>query len=707
MKRKFVYFLAAMLISAASCSFTNKTFDNPDKDKLLVDLITYVLEKGHYNPEELDDDFSSRVYDRYIEALDPLKRFFLKEDIEEFEAYRNAIDDQLKTSDLSFFSLTYERLLKRMDEANVMYKKVLEEPFDFNKDEAIDVDYDKLDYVNTRDELWDRWKLQLKLSTLERLLPAKREKEEADEAYEIAELEETARENVEQTFSEFFDIYDDLQRKDWFGIYLNAVVEEFDPHTFYFAPEDKDRFDMSMSGKFEGIGARLEKRNDNIRVTEIISGGPAWRGEDLEVGDVITKVAQGNETPVSVVGMRLDDAVKLIKGPKGSEVKLTVRGVDGSIEVITITRDVVEIEETYAKSSVIERNGRSYGLINLPKFYIDFTDYEERNAATDVALEIERLKESGVEGLVLDLRNNGGGSLKTVVDIAGLFIKEGPVVQVRSTGRGKEVLADEDDRIQWDGPLVILVNELSASASEILAAAMQDYERAIVIGSSQTYGKGTVQNLIDLNQFLRGDNDFGDVGALKLTTQKFYRIDGGSTQLEGVKSDVVVPDKYAYSPIGERDQENPLPWDKIDPVPFEKWEPSVDLQAAVSRSKARIATNEQLKLIDENAKWIRDRREEKVIPLNLAAFEADVEKDEEDAKRFTKIGEYETGLKFQPLSYEIALMEQDSVLKKKRERWYKDLAGDVYMEEAINVLEDLRMSDIKQGKLAERSGMKN
>ena len=702
MKRKFVYFLAAMLVSAASCSFTNKTFDNPDKDKLLIELITYVLEKGHYNPLELDDDFSSRVFDRYIENLDPMKRFFLKEDIEEFEAYRNAIDDQLKTSDLTFFNLTHERIIKRMDEANVMYKKVLEQPFDYAADESVNVDYEKLDYAASRDELWDRWRKQLKLYSLERVVSSKKEKEDNNESYDLAALEESAREGLAETFSENFDVYDDLERRDWFEVFLNSVVEEFDPHTYYFAPEDKDRFDMSMSGKFEGIGARLEKRSDNIRVVEVISGGPAWRGEKLEVGDVITKVAQGKETPVSIVGMRLDDAVKLIKGPKGSEVRLTIKRVDGTLEVVSIVRDVVEIEETYAKSTIIERNGHTYGLINLPKFYIDFQDYEERNAATDVALEIERLKESGAEGLVMDLRNNGGGSLKTVVDIAGLFIKDGPVVQVRSTGRGKEVLADEDDRIQWDGPLVILVNELSASASEILAAAMQDYERAIIIGSKQTYGKGTVQNLIDLNQLIRGGKeDIGDVGALKLTTQKFYRINGGSTQLEGVKSDVVVPDKYSYSPIGEKDQENPLPWDKIEAVPYKKWNSAVDFQAAIAKSKERMANNEQLKLIEENAKWIKERREELDIPLNLAAYEADVDRDEAEAKKFNAINKYETGLIFQPLPYELSIMEQDSTYKQKRERWYEDLAGDVYMEEAINVLQDIKLSSLKQGKLAE------
>ncbi|WP_224485264.1 carboxy terminal-processing peptidase [Robertkochia aurantiaca] len=720
MKRNLVYLLSALLISAASCSFTNN-FDNPDKDKLLIDLITYVLEKGHFNPKDINDEFSSNVYDSYIESLDPLKRYFLKSDIEEFEKYRTAIDDQIKTSDVTFFNLTYDRLMQRMDEASVLYNKVLDEPFDYDKEEYLDTDYEKMDYAADKDELWERWRKQLKFNTIERYILAKEgdtpgdneasedvaevvEKSDDAEnlsAAELAAIEEETREATRTTLNDYFSFMEDLERKDWFSIYLNSIVEEFDPHTFYFAPEEKDRFDISMSGKFEGIGARLQKRNDNIKIVEIISGGPAWRGEDLEVGDEIIKVAQGDEVPVSVVGMRLDDAVKLIKGPKGSEVKLTVRKIDGTIDVVTITRDVVELEETYAKSALVKEGDRTFGVINLPKFYIDFDDYKERNAATDVAKEIERLKEAGMEGLVLDLRDNGGGSLKTVVDMAGLFIEEGPIVQVKSTGEGKEVLADTDKRVQWDGPLVILVNELSASASEILAAAMQDYKRAIVLGSKQTYGKGTVQNVIDLNQFLRGKNEFGDVGALKITTQKFYRINGGSTQLEGVKSDVVVPDKYSYRYIGEKDQENPLPWDKIEALDYEAWDGYIDYESTVQKSKDRLAGNEQIALIDANARWVKEQSEQKMIPLSLADYEAEIEKDEEAAKRFRELTKYQTDLSYTSLPYEQELMSQDSVLMQKRERWHKDLSKDVYMEEAVHVLSDLQKGSLKNGKLAD------
>ena len=710
MKRNFIFFLGVFIISAASCSFTNKTFESSDKDKVLIELISYVLEKGHFDPKDMDDNFSENVYYDYIEALDPLKRFFLASDIKEFEAYKYKIDDQLKSSDISFFNLTYDRLIERMNEAREVYVKVLEKPFDFDKKETIDTKYEEIPYANNKKTLKEIWRKQLKFTTISGYssrIEDEDRKVKDDPSYvkkSLADIEKESRESTKKTFEEFFTLYEDLERKDWFSQYLNAIVEEFDPHTFYFAPEDKDRFDISMSGKFEGIGARLQKRNDNIRVSDIISGGPAWRGQHIEVGDEILKVAQGNEEPVSIVGMRLDDAVKLIKGPKGTEVKLTVRRVDGTVEVISIIRDVVELEESYAKSSLIKKGDRTFGIINLPKFYIDFENYKERNAASDVAMEVERLKSQGMEGLVLDLRDNGGGSLKTVVDMAGLFIKDGPIVQVRTTGPNKEVLKDRDSNIQWDGPLVILVNELSASASEILAAAMQDYKRAIVLGSKQTYGKGTVQNIIDLNQFLQRNNEFGDVGALKLTTQKFYRINGGSTQLEGVKSDVVVPDRYSYIHIGEKDQENPLPWDKIAPANYSTWDGYIDYEATIEKSKSRMAVNDQIKLIDENARWIRDQQESYEYSLNYNEYVKQVKNNEEKAKYFKAISEYKTNLNFTSLPYEKKLFKSDTVLKQKRERWHKNLSRDVYVEEAVNVLEDLKISNIKRGKLADIKG---
>ena len=496
MKRNYNILVLVLLLAFASCSFTTKTFNDPDKDKLLVQVITYVLERGHFDPKILNDEFSAGVYTDYLDQLDPLKRYFYKSDINEFDKFKTELDDQLKAYDISFFNLTHERLQQRIEEAKITYKEVLENPFDYAADETFNTDYEKQSYVNSKKEMKERWRQQLKFTTISNYDDLISDNDENNKT--SVQMEEESREETIKSIDMYYNDYiDDLQRKDWFAMYVNAIVEEFDPHTFYFAPEDKDRFDQQMSGKLEGIGARLQKRMDNTKIVELISGGPAWRGKELEVGDIITKVRQEDEEQsVNIVGMRLDDAIKLIKGPKGTKVVLTIKKVDGTIKDIHITRDIVELEETYAKSSIVNKNDKRFGVIHLPKFYVDFENYKKRNAASDIKLEIERLKAEGIEGLVLDLRNNGGGSLQTVVDIAGLFIKDGPIVQVRSTGEPKEVLEDKDKSIIWDGPLVIMVNELSASASEILAAAMQDYKRAIIIGSQQTYGKGTVQNVL-------------------------------------------------------------------------------------------------------------------------------------------------------------------------------------------------------------------
>lgn len=706
MRRNYNILLLTLFLAFASCSFTSKKIDGDnDKDKLLIQLITYVIDEGHFSPKEIDDDFSESVYEDFLNQIDPFKRYFLKSDLKEFDKYKTEIDNQLKAYDVTFFNLVHERLLKRQEESKGIYKDILEKSFNFNKKESFNTDYENLQYATSKKTLKERWRRQLKFSAIsnyhEILEDQENEfeatlneegKSEGAEKKSLKEIEKTARERTLTSLNELFSFIDDRRREDWFSVYINAVVEEFDPHTSYLAPTDRDRFDFQMSGKLEGIGAQLQKRVDKISVTSLVSGGPAWRQNKLEVGDVILKVKQQDEDEsVSIVGMRIDDAVKLIKGPKGTKVTLTLKKTDGSIEDLTITRDVVETEETYAKTSIVEKNDKKFGVINLPGFYADFKNYKKRNAAADVKKEIIRLKEEGMEGLVLDLRNNGGGSLKTVVDMAGLFIKEGPVVQVRSTGEPKEVLSDRDKSLIWDGPLVILVNELSASASEILAAAMQDYKRAIIIGSKQTYGKGTVQQYIDLNPLIRG-NTSGDLGGFKFTTQKYYRINGGSTQLEGVKSDVVVPDRFSYIDIGEKDQDNPLPWDEITPARFNKWDNYFDYEATIKKSSQRMSKSEQLQLIDENAQWIKKIRDRDIFSLNYKDYKASLAKNENESKKFDKIIDYKTNLNFKSLPYELALIKNDTVLKEKRKRWHTSLSKDVYVEEALNVLHDLKTS---------------
>ena len=714
-RRNWKILLLGVFVAVASCSFTTKEFNDPSKDRLLIDLISYVLEKGHYDPKDLDDTFSLSVWENFIESLDPLKRYFLAEDIERFRVYETLIDDQIREKDLSFFDMVYETYLERSEATKMYYRELLAKPFDYTVDERINTDYESLTYAPTAQELKEHWRKQLKYTALSNLYDLIEEQKEAramnpdsipsEEIRAIIDLspvamEEKARETTLSTLEDNYDFTDDLQRKDYFAVYLNAIVSIFDPHTNYFAPPDRDRFDLRMSGKLEGIGARLQKKNDYITIVEVISGGPVWRGEHLEVGDALIKVQQEDEEEaVSLVGMRVDDAVKLIKGPKGTKVTLTVKRVDGTIDEEVIERDVVELAETYAKSTIIERGGKRYGLINLPAFYFDMTDYGERNAATDVRQEIEKLKSEQIDGLIMDLRNNGGGSLRTAVDIAGLFIKNGPVVQVASNGARKEVLKDRDNSIDWDGPLVLMINELSASASEILAAAMQDYKRGIILGSAQSYGKGTVQNMIDLNQWLR-NNDLGDMGALKMTTQKFYRVNGGSTQLEGVKSDVVMPDRYSYIEIGERDYDNPLPHDNITPAEYEMWPGYIDYEGTIERSKKRLAANAQVQLIEENAQWIKATQDAQELSLSLDAYSAEMQLREQENERFESIKDYDNKLNYASLKEDLQLMAQDSTMREQHRRWHKALAKDVYVEEAVQILADLKMNNIRPSKVA-------
>ena len=735
MRRNYKILMVIIALCIGLWSFIpREKSSDPEKDKMLIELLTFVIEKGHYSPAVIDDAFSKGVYKDYLNALDPSKRFFLQSDIDEFAKYETQIDDQIKSKDLTFFDLTYTRLMKRMEESKSYYKLALEKPFDYKQSESINTDYEKLPYSKNIQELKERWRLQVKLSTLSSLVEKQKleedlvkdksktleqrlneyrenqgdklspesekkfisdfekRKNQAPKTFE--QLEKETRESTLNSLNDNFNFIKDLNREDWFSIYINAISSRFDPHTSYFAPNEKEKFDVSMSGKLEGIGARLQKKNDFTEITELISGGPAWRGKELEAGDIVLKVAQADAEPVDVVGMRLDDVVKKIKGPKGTEVRLTVKKTDGSIKVITIIRDEVEIEETYVKSSVVEKDGFKYGIIYLPKFYIDFDDQNSRDAGKDVAKEVDRLKAAGVQGIVMDVRDNGGGSLKTVVDIAGLFIEQGPIVQIKSAAGKKEVLYDRDSKVQWDGPLVVMINEFSASASEILAAAIQDYKRGVIIGSKQSYGKGTVQNVIDLNQFVRG-NTFGDLGALKTTTQKFYRINGGSTQLEGVKSDIAIPDRYSYLKMGERDIDNAMPWDKIDAADYKVWDKQNNFDLTISKSKERMSNNAQLNLIDDNAKWLDERNKENIYSLNIDKFKAEQKALDEKNKKYKPILDYKNSFDFNSLPYEVDEMNKDSVLKEKRERWHESLSKDIYIEEAIHILNDLQLENNK------------
>ena len=702
--RPFIWISAFLLVSGLIFGITHKEQD-PNKDKLLLEIISYVLDRGHYDPKDINDDFSENVFMSYLENLDGQHRFFLQQDINSFNAYKFRLDDQINDAKLDFFELTYNKLIQRMLQVEGFYKDLLAKPFNFSLKEEINLNFDKAPYLNNQVELKNLWRKRFKLRALENFTSMKEDELKIlskDSIYIVKtdfDLEAKARVEIAESMEVFFESYNDLKRKDWFSVYVNSIVVQFDPHTVYLAPSDKDRFDTSMSGEFEGIGARLQKRNQQIKIVEVISGGPVWRDKLLEIGDVILKVGQKNQEPVDISGMNINDVVKLIKGPKGTQVFLTIKRVDGTIEEVVVNRDIVVLEETYAKSSLINDDSGVYGLIDLPKFYVNFKDYQQRNAATDVKKEIEQLKEKNVKGIILDLRNNGGGSLKTVVDMTGYFFKEGPVVQVKSTGGRKEVLRDVDPSVVWDGPLVILVNEFSASASEIIAAALQDYKRAIILGSKQTFGKGTVQNVFDLNKMITGGTH-GDLGALKVTTDKFYRVNGGSTQLEGVKSDIIFPDRYSSIDMGEKDQNNPLSWDRITPASYTPKGIS-NYDYALEKSKIRLEDSHFIKLIYEQAEWVKKRQNDYSYSLDYNSYKAERDANKRYGERFKKLSEFKSDFEFQWLPEAGISDEPNEDLKEKRKRWQKSLKKDMYISEAVEILKDLSIQISENNSLAQ------
>ena len=701
MKTKLLISFLSLFLLVSSISFANPT-DNknpdPEKDKVLISVLNYMLTRGHYVQKELNDEFSEMIFNNFIDGLDPSKRYFTKNDLKEFSKYKFQIDNQLKESDIAFYSLVYGRFLDKIKNAKNYYGAILKKPFNYKKDEIIDLDYKKIAYASSEKELLNFWRKQLKLQTIDRIQEQENldeEKFKKDKSYKkrsFSVLEKKARAEVMTSMENLYIRIDELEHRDWFSTFLNSIVAAFGPHTTYMPPNIKESFDQDMSGKLEGIGARLQKKGIYTHIVELVSGGPAWKQGELEEGDIILKVAQENKEPLDIVGMRLDDAIKFIKGPKDTKVLLTVKKkIDGTTQVITITRDIVQLDETFVKSSVVEKDGKKYGVIDLPKFYINFDDRNFRDSAKDMEKEIERLKEENVEGLLIDLRNNGGGSLDTAIKIAGLFVDKGPVVQIKYRNEAPVVREDIDPKIQWTGSLVLLVNELSASASEIFAAAMQDYNRAVILGGNQTYGKGTVQNILPINKFY--PNYDQDLGYLKMTIQKFYRINGGSTQVEGVYSDIAMPTRFSYMKYGERDLEGALPWDKVPQASYTQVKSYSNFSDVVTTSIERINKDPKFQLIDEYAKWLKKEQDDSSYSLNYKQYQKELKQREDFAKKFKSVFKYQSGLAFNSPSYEIPLFKENIDLKEKRNAWHKNLSKDLYISEALNVLSQLKLAN--------------
>lgn len=688
--------LSSLLVAALLFLGLYLPYKSQKKDKVIMELVYNALSNYHFQPQQVNDAFSNEAFDHYLESIDIGKRLITKQDVGRLERYRHLLDDELLNADLEFFELSYSIVQERISQAEKFYRQILSKPFDFSADENFETDPEKMDFAANDKELEDRWRKYLKYRVINRVYDRDEEQKEAlangDTSItrlSFEEMEADAREKEMELHDEWFKNLRDLERIDWMGMYVNAMTHLYDPHTEYFPPKQQEDFETSMSGQFEGIGAQLSSKGDYITIEKIITGSACYRQGELEVGDKILKVAQGDGEPMDVVGMSVRKVIKYIRGKKGTEVRLTVRKLDGTKKVIPIIRDVVELESTFAKSAVLEEDGDKWGYIKLPLFYVDFYKESNRNCAVDVKKELEKLKAEGVKGVVLDLRNNGGGSLQGVVDMVGLFIETGPVVQVKSSGGETQVLADRDPGVTYDGPLVVLVNQFSASASEIFAAAIQDYKRGVVMGSNQTFGKGTVQNVMDMDRAVGlAFTDVKPLGALKLTIQKFYRINGGTTQLNGVKSDVVLPDSYNYLELGERDQSHALAYDEIAAVRY-RMADEISYKEAIETSRERVATSEKFRTIDAYALDLKADRERTLVPLEWEAFSRRVAQEDQEAEGFKDMYKADTTLGVLPLKSQREETETDEEKKLEMERWHKNLSTDLYLHEAVALLDDV------------------
>lgn len=671
--------------------------NNAQKEATLMQSILADLNYYHYQPLELDDKLSEKVYGLFLERLDGSRRWLTQDDVKQLDAWKLKLDNEANEGTFAFLDLATKLQEVGIKKTQSWYRDLLAKPFDFKQKEAVETDGDKKPFAKNDQELKEYWRKQMKWETLSRYTEKleKKEKGEADfKDKSNEELEVDARKDVLKVYDDWYERLEKRKRNDYLSMYLNAFANTFDPHTEYYEPVDKQNFDISMSGRLEGIGARLQTDGENTKVSEVIVGGPAWKQGELKENDKIMKVKQeGDAEWTDLTGMVINDVVQLIRGKPGSKVTLLVKKSEGSLtEEITIERDVVILEEGFAKSLLIDSPQKEkIGYIRLPKFYADFNNKDGRRCAEDIAIELEKLKKSNVQGIILDLRGNGGGSLRDVVTMGGFFVEEGPIVQVKSRSRTPEVLTDDDPSVQYNGALIVMVDQFSASASEILAAALQDYHRAIIVGTgTSTFGKGTVQRFFDLDAAVRGNQEVKPLGEVKLTVQKFFRVNGGSTQLKGVVPDIILPDNWLYVETGEKEEDFPMEWTQIDPVPYgQKVYSLAALPKIKEMADARIKNNEVFQKIDQRARRLKQLRDDSEHTLNLEEYMAENKKlDEEDGK-YDKLFDADVLTGIQNLPEDMASISADESKKARNDEWLKGVKKDVYLLETLNIMHDM------------------
>jgi len=667
--------------------------------KAILGIAFQALDGTHFNPRVLNDAYSKDVFQLYLKRMDYRKLYFVKSDIELFKKHETQIDDQLKNQELSFYLDVSSKMDERTLQVEKMVAEILSQPFSFSISEKVESDPEKLNWAKDEAELKDRWRKGLKLQVLNQVYDKEQAQKEASLKSDTVkiqtreELEIQARKKVQENMNEQFSRIKKQKELDRFSYFVNVLVGVYDPHTNFFPPADKKQFDISMSGKMEGIGAKLQQVNGYLKITEIVAGSPSWKQGELQVNDLIMKVAQGSAEPVDIGGWDQDEAISLIRGKKGTEVRLTVKKPNDEMKVIPIIRDVIELEETFARSLVVEveGTGKKIGYLHLPKFYADFNDANGRRCAADVKKELDKLKAENVDGLVMDLRNNGGGSLSDVVKMSGYFIPSGPMVLEKRSGREVIQHADPSSNVEFEKPLIVLVNHFSASASEIFAAAMQDYQRAIIMGTSSTFGKGTVQNFFDLDNGLPNNSTLRPIGQVKVTIAKFYRINGSTTQKKGVIPDIIFPDPYQYIPNGERAEDFPMADDQVSASKYQVYRGTGagNWTSAISNAQKRIAKNEFFIYQHNTALNAKKNKEQSSVSLEYNAYGAKRKQDKLEADAGNNLVKELNGWKFVNPKNDFTFIQSDTLNMKKNEQWVNGLKKDQQLFEAVQVMKDL------------------
>lgn len=690
-----------LLIPIAGIALASYTFKKPvesEKDEAIDQILMQSLNNLHYSPLALNDDFSEKMFKLYLQRLDYNKKFLLQSDVDELKKMNHSIDDDIKNGKFTFFDKSYDIITKRVEEAQAYYKDILAKPFDFSKDEDLQLDEEKLEFAKNQDALKEAWRKSLKYQTLAKvaeMMDAQDKAKEKSDTVKIKskeELEAEARKKVLKSNDDYFKRIREFDRNDRLAVYFNSLTGIYDPHTEFFPPKDKANFDISMSGQLEGIGAQLQEKDGYTKVSSIVPGSASWKQGQLKAGDVILKVGQGSAEPVDITDMRLDDVVQLVRGKKGTEVRLTVKKPDASIVVIPLIRDIVVLEESYAQS-VILKGKKNVGYIKLPSFYADFNGNGGRSCSKDVRAELEKLKAEKVDGVILDLRYNGGGSLQDVVEMAGLFIDKGPIVQVKQKQGAAQVLEDTDPGIVYNGPLIVMVNSNSASASEIMAAAIQDYKRGVIVGTSpSSFGKGTVQRFYDLDNYLPAQyNSIKPLGQVKITTQKFYRVNGGATQLKGVIPDIVLPDPYYLLDQGEKEQDYPMAWDEIAPAKYVAWNPAYSVAQLKTNSEARVKANPSFEVLSDAAKRLKKQKDNTIVSLNFDKYVAEQKKYKDEAKAMDALDKEIPGVDVVSLKADIAAADpSDTVHVSKTKELFKAIKKDVYLNESVSIMDEMK-----------------